>query len=84
MIFETDSISEDSSITSNISFSQSLIIFQKNTIRMAYNLYNSRKTKLPDFLFVITDGLFSLSETQKLLKMLISVCLKELMFFELK
>ena len=51
---------------------------------MAYNLRDSRKTKLPDFLFVITDGLFSLSETQKLLKMLISVCLKELMFFELK
>ena len=35
---------------------------------MAYNLYNSRKTKLPDFLFVITDGLFSLSETQRIIK----------------
>ncbi len=39
-----------------------------SAIRIAYNLHNSRKSEHPDFLFVITDGLFSLSHTQRIVK----------------
>ena len=39
-----------------------------SAIKAAYNLHNSRKTEHPDFLFVITDGLFSTSETQRIVK----------------
>ena len=39
-----------------------------SAIRAAYNLHNLRKMEHPDYLFVITDGLFSLSETQRIIK----------------
>ena len=39
-----------------------------SAIRAAYNLHNLRKSEHPDFLFVITDGLFSLSETKRIIK----------------
>ena len=39
-----------------------------SAIKAAYNLHNSRKSDHPDFLFVLTDGLFSLSETQRIIK----------------
>ena len=39
-----------------------------SAIKAAYNLHNSRKSEHPDFLFVVTDGLFSLSETQRIIK----------------
>ena len=39
-----------------------------SAIKVAYNLHNSRKTKHPDFLFVVTDGIFSSSETQRIIK----------------
>jgi hypothetical protein len=37
-------------------------------IRVAYNLHNSRKSEHPDFLFVVTDVLFSSSEVQRIVK----------------
>ena len=39
-----------------------------SAIRAAYNLHNSRKSEYPDFLFVLTDGLFSSSEVQRIVK----------------
>lgn len=30
-----------------------------SAIKAAYNLHNSRKSEYPDFLFAVTDGLFS-------------------------
>ena len=39
-----------------------------SAIRVAYNLHISRKSEHPDFLFVVTDGLFSLSETDRIIK----------------
>ena len=39
-----------------------------SAIKAAYNLHNSRKSEHPDFLFVVTDGLFSLSETKRIIK----------------
>ena len=39
-----------------------------SAIRAAYNLHNSRKSEHPDFLFVVTDGLFSSSEVQRIVK----------------
>ena len=39
-----------------------------SAIKAAYNLHNSRKSEHPDFLFVVTDGLFSLSERQRIIK----------------
>lgn len=46
------------------------LIEKKNTdlaseIKKAYNLHNLRKPDHPDFLFVVTDAIFSLSETKK-------------------
>ena len=38
-----------------------------SAIRAAYNLHNSRKTDHPDYLFIVTDGLFALSETQRII-----------------
>ena len=37
-------------------------------IRVVYNLHNARKFFLPDFLFVITDGLFSKSEINRIVE----------------
>ena len=37
-----------------------------SAIRAAYNLNNSRKTEHTDYLFVVTDGLFSLSQTKRI------------------
>ena len=39
-----------------------------SAIKAAYNHHNSRKTEHPDFLFVVTDGIFSSSETQRIIK----------------
>ena len=39
-----------------------------SAIRAAYNLHNSRKTEHTDYLFVVTDGLFSLSQTKRIEK----------------
>ena len=39
-----------------------------SSIKAAYNLHNSRKIEHPDFLFLITDGFFSTSETQRIVK----------------
>ena len=39
-----------------------------SAIRAAYNLHNSRKTELTDYLFVVTDGLFSLSQIKRIEK----------------
>ena len=39
-------------------------------IRVVYNLHNARKFFLLDFLFVITDGLFSKSEINRISRML--------------
>jgi len=40
-----------------------------SAIKAAYNLHNSRKSEHPDFLFVVTDGLFSSSsEVQRIVK----------------
>lgn len=39
-----------------------------SAIKATYNLHNSRKTEHPDFLFVITDEIFTSSETQRSLK----------------
>ena len=39
-----------------------------SVIRIAYNLHNSRKSVHIDFLFVITDGLFSLSGKERIIK----------------
>ena len=40
-----------------------------SAIRTVYNLNNSRKTEHSDYLFVVTDGLFSLSQTKRMEKM---------------
>ena len=50
---------------------------------MAYNLHNSRKTKHPDFLFVVTDGIFSSSETQRIIKNVAFCLTKGLNVFEI-
>ena len=39
-----------------------------SAIKAAYNLHNSRKSEHPDFLFVVTDGLFSSSEIPRIIK----------------
>ena len=39
-----------------------------SAIRAAYNLHNFRKLEHPDFLFIITDGLFSSSEIKRIVK----------------
>ena len=39
-----------------------------SAIRAAYNLHNSRKTEHTDYLFVVTDGLFSLSQIKRIEK----------------
>ena len=39
-----------------------------SVIRAAYNLHNSRKTEHTDYLFVVTDGLFSLSQIKRIVK----------------
>ena len=39
-----------------------------SAIRVAYNLHNARKFEHPDFLFVITDGLFSKSEINRIVE----------------
>ena len=39
-----------------------------SAIKAAYNLHNLRKTEHPDFLFVITDGLYSSSEIKRIIK----------------
>ena len=38
-----------------------------SAIRAAYNLHNSRKTDHPDYLFIVTDGLFSVSEIKRII-----------------
>ena len=52
-----------------------------SAIKSAYNLHNSRKTEHPDFLFIITDGLFSLSETQRIVKNVVFCMTKGLNVF---
>ena len=52
-----------------------------SAIKAAYNLHNSRKTEHPDFLFVLTDGLFSLSETQRIIKNVVFCMTKGLNVF---
>ena len=52
-----------------------------SAIKAAYNLHNSRKSEHPDFLFVITDGLFSLSETQRIIKNVLFCMAKGLNIF---
>ena len=37
-------------------------------IRVVYNLHNARKFELPNFLFVITDCLFSKSEINRIVE----------------
>ena len=44
-----------------------------SAIRVAYNLHNLRKSEHPDYLFVITDGLFPISETKRIIEN-ISIC----------
>ena len=39
-----------------------------SAIRVVYNLHNAWKFLLPDFLFVITDGLFSKSEIKRIVE----------------
>ena len=39
-----------------------------SSIRIALNLHNLRKSKSPEFLYIITDGLFSLSERKRIIK----------------
>jgi hypothetical protein len=52
-----------------------------SAIRAAYNLHNSRKSEHPDFLFVITDGLFSLSDRERIIKNVIFCISKGLNVF---
>ena len=47
-----------------------------SVIRAAYNLHNSRKTDHPDYLFIITDGLFSLSEIKRIISN-VSFCMNK-------
>jgi len=47
-----------------------------SAIKTAYNLHNLRKTNHPNFLFIITDGLFSLSETKRIINNVI-YCMKK-------
>ena len=51
--------------------------------RTAYNLHYLRKAKYPDFLFVVTDGLFSLSETKRIINNVIYCMKKGLNVFEI-
>lgn len=52
-----------------------------SAIRAAYNLHNSRKSEHPDFLFVVTDGLFSSSEIQRIVKNVNFCMMKGLIVF---
>ena len=52
-----------------------------SAFRAAYNLHNSRKSEHPDFLFVITDGLFSLSDRERIIKNVICCMSKGLNVF---
>lgn len=52
-----------------------------SAIRIAYNLHNLRTLEHPDFLFVITDGLFSLSERKKIINNVIFCMRKGLNVF---
>ena len=47
-----------------------------SAIKTGYNLHNLRKADHPDFLFVVTDGLFSLSETKRIINNVI-FCMKK-------
>ena len=47
-----------------------------SAIKTAYNLHNLRKSDHPDFLFVVSDGLFSLSETKRIINNVI-FCMKK-------
>jgi hypothetical protein len=47
-----------------------------SAIKTAYNLHYLRKVEHPDFLFVVTDGLFSLSETKRI-KNNVIFCMKK-------
>ena len=52
-----------------------------SAIKAAYNLHNLRKADHPDFLFVVTDGLFSLSETKRIINNVIFCMIKGLNIF---
>ena len=52
-----------------------------SAIRAAYDLHNLRKNEHPDFLFVVTDGLFSLSETQRIIKNVLFCMMRGLNLF---
>ena len=52
-----------------------------SAIRTAYNLHNLRKSEHPDFLFVVTDGLFSLSEIKRIINNVIFCMIKGLNVF---
>ena len=52
-----------------------------SAIKAAYNLHNSRKTEHPDYLFIVTDGLFSLSEAQRIIKNVVFCMAKGLNVF---